>query len=147
MDLECKCSKKTPISIKGVDKLKEVLEDLINQIEMGNYKDSLGQDIKMNKAYIDLKDEVLEKHLNSIVIRLKDGTSIKTKSSQTIDKFLNDYLLDEEFIQIGDSIIKVNEILCIQNLECKNTDKHESRQIIDNILKEQKNIMVNMGCY
>ncbi|KEH91674.1 hypothetical protein Z962_p0050 (plasmid) [Clostridium botulinum C/D str. BKT12695] len=37
-------------------KLAKIIADLTKQIEMNDYKDSLGHSLKNNKAYLDLKE-------------------------------------------------------------------------------------------
>lgn len=50
---------KAEISIKDTKLFTELIDkpkDLIHQIEINDYKDSLGHELKMNKSYTDFKE-------------------------------------------------------------------------------------------
>ena len=53
---------KTTINITDTEKFRELLSKLkalVEQVEMNDFKDSNEHDLKMNKAYIDLKKFVI----------------------------------------------------------------------------------------
>ena len=53
---------KVTINILDTEKFRELLSKLkflVEQVEMNDYKDSNEHDLKMNKAYIDLKEFVI----------------------------------------------------------------------------------------
>lgn len=52
-------------SVKDTESVKQILSnlaDLIGQIEKGDYKDDLGHDLKMNVAYVKLKEEMSKEY-------------------------------------------------------------------------------------
>lgn len=98
-------------------KIGQLIEDLLHQIDIANFKDEKGYNLKNNVCYRNLKSAIEGKPLNEIRIILINGDQLYTKTDMRYPEMVNE--LKNEMATIGDVVIRSSEVSSIDGIEGK----------------------------
>jgi hypothetical protein len=95
-----------------------MINNLMYQIEISDFQDEHGHKIKMNSAYLALKELYANKVDNkqSYIISMNDGSETIVNTNQSI-KEISNHIVSDDAIIIGDNIFRSSLINSV--VKCK----------------------------